>query len=78
VLVESFALGAVAQLSLPLSGLVVFRIEVRTPVIGALAAFAAGGILAMLTDSLIPFADERSERAGLWTVIGFCAALAMT
>ena len=43
-----------------------------------LSAFAAGGILAMLCDSLIPFAHERSEYAGLWTVIGFCAALAMT
>jgi len=43
-----------------------------------MAAFAAGGILAMLTDSLIPFANERSKRAGLWTVVGFCAALAMT
>jgi ZIP family zinc transporter len=42
-----------------------------------MAAFAAGGILAMITDALIPFAVERSKRAGLWTVIGFCAALAM-
>jgi zinc transporter, ZIP family len=41
------------------------------------AAFASGGILAMLTDSLIPFGHERSERAGIWTVIGFCSALAM-
>jgi len=43
-----------------------------------MAAFAAVGILAMLTDSLIPFANERSKQAGLWTVVGFCAALAMT
>ena len=43
-----------------------------------MAAFAAGGILAMITDSLIPFANERSKRAGLWTVVGFCSALAMT
>ena len=42
-----------------------------------MAALAAGGILAMITDSLIPFAVERSKRAGLWTVLGFCAALAM-
>jgi zinc transporter, ZIP family len=41
------------------------------------AALAAGGILAMLTNSLIPFAHERSEQAGLWTVVGFCFALAM-
>jgi len=43
-----------------------------------MAAFAAGGILAMVTDSLIPFANERSKRAGLLTVVGFCMALAMT
>lgn len=43
-----------------------------------ISAFAAGGILAMLSDSLIPFAHERSEYAGLSTVIGFCSALAMT
>ena len=43
-----------------------------------MAAFAAGGILTMLADSLIPFAVERSQRVGLWTVVGFCAALLLT
>ena len=42
-----------------------------------MAAFASGGILAMLSDSLIPFAHERSKAAGLWTVVGFCASYAM-
>ena len=41
------------------------------------AALASGGILAMLANSLIPFAHERSQRAGTWTVVGFCSALAM-
>ena len=41
------------------------------------AALAAGGILAMLANSLIPFAHERSEGAGTWTVVGFCFALAL-
>ena len=41
------------------------------------AALASGGILAMLTNSLVPFAHERSEQAGLWTVVGFCFALAL-
>lgn len=41
----------------------------------ALAALAAGGLLAMLTDSLIPFAYERGgEFAGLGTVVGFVVA----
>jgi zinc transporter, ZIP family len=40
------------------------------------AAFAAGGLLAMLTDSLIPFAYEHGgELAGVGTVLGFCLAL---
>ena len=43
-----------------------------------MAAFAAGGILAMLSNSLIPFAHERAKGAGLWTVVGFCASFAMS
>ncbi|MFL5777423.1 MAG: hypothetical protein ACJ761_00640, partial [Chloroflexota bacterium] len=41
------------------------------------AAFAAGGLLAMLTDSLIPFAYEKGGiEAGVFTVVGFAVALA--
>ena len=41
------------------------------------AAFAAGGLLAMLTDSLMPFALERGGTwAGIWTVVGFAVSLA--
>jgi len=41
------------------------------------AAFAAGGLLAMLTDSLMPFALERGGTwAGIWTVVGFATSLA--
>ncbi len=40
------------------------------------AAVAAGGILAMLTNSLMPFAFNKGGRlAGLWTVIGFAGTL---
>ncbi len=40
------------------------------------AALAAGGLLAMLTNSLIPFAYERGkEWAGVATVVGFCLTL---
>jgi ZIP family zinc transporter len=43
------------------------------------AAIAAGGLLAMLTDSLIPFAyDKGGIGAGFATVVGFVAALAIT
>jgi ZIP family zinc transporter len=43
-----------------------------------MAAFASGGILATLSNSLIPFANERSPTAGFWTVVGFCTSFAMT
>jgi zinc transporter, ZIP family len=37
------------------------------------AAFAAGGLLGMLTNSLMPFAYEHGgEFAGVGTVVGFC------
>jgi ZIP family zinc transporter len=42
------------------------------------ATLAAGGLLAMLTDSLIPFAYDRAGlQAGIWTVVGFAVALAL-
>ena len=44
---------------------------------GRAAAVAAGGLLAMLTDSLMPYAFQRAGRqAGVWTVVGFAAAMA--
>jgi zinc transporter, ZIP family len=44
-----------------------------------LAAIAAGGLLAMLTNSLMPFAFERGKSmAGLATVVGFCLTLLTT
>jgi ZIP family zinc transporter len=40
------------------------------------AGLAAGGVLAMLTNSLMPFSFERGGRlAGLWTVVGFVLAI---
>jgi ZIP family zinc transporter len=40
------------------------------------AALAAGGLIAMLTNSLIPFAFERGrEWAGVATAVGFCVSL---
>jgi ZIP family zinc transporter len=43
----------------------------------AVTALAAGGLLAMLTDSLMPYAvKEGGTKAGIWTVVGFVASLA--
>jgi ZIP family zinc transporter len=44
-----------------------------------MAALAAGGLLAMLTNSLMPFAYERGgQLAGAATVVGFCLSLGGT
>jgi ZIP family zinc transporter len=44
-----------------------------------MAAIAAGGLLAMITNSLIPFAYERGgQLAGVGAVIGFCLSLGGT
>jgi ZIP family zinc transporter len=41
------------------------------------AAFGAGGLIAMLTASLIPFSYDRAgATAGIWAVVGFALALA--
>jgi ZIP family zinc transporter len=43
------------------------------------AAIGGGGLLAMLTASLIPFAYEKGGAgAAVGTVVGFCASLAMS
>ena len=43
------------------------------------AALAAGGLLAMLTNSLIPFAYERGkDLVGVATVVGFCLTMPNT
>jgi len=46
---------------------------------GRAASFAAGGLLAMMTNSLMPFAFERGgSMAGIATVVGFAVSLAST
>ena len=41
-----------------------------------MAALAAGGLLAMLTNSLMPFSFERGGAlAGAATAVGFCVSL---
>ncbi len=42
-----------------------------------MAALAAGGLIAMMTNSLMPFAFEHGgDQAGFWTVVGFALAVA--
>ncbi|HXU63824.1 MAG TPA: ZIP family zinc transporter [Polyangia bacterium] len=61
-----------------LMGFVVFR-HFSQAVISATTAVAAGAILAMIADTMIPEAfEETRTTAGLVTVIGFLAAFALT
>jgi ZIP family zinc transporter len=54
-------------------------VSIDTAATGArAAALAAGGLLAMLTNSLMPFALERGGRlAGIWAVVGFALSVAL-
>jgi ZIP family zinc transporter len=61
-----------------LAGYAVFS-RFSPEVIAATTAVAAGAILAMLADTMIPEAfDEAHEFAGLITVLGFLAAFILT
>jgi zinc transporter, ZIP family len=47
--------------------------------IAFIQAFAAGALLTMLADTMMPEAFEHGGRAvGLWTTLGFCVAFALT
>jgi ZIP family zinc transporter len=49
-----------------------FGIRVSGATGAAVSAFAAGGLIAMLTTSLIPFSFERGGLiTGIWAVAGF-------
>lgn len=78
-MLQAFALGAIAQSSLLLSGILPFFLWIPDRIVGILAGFGAGGVLAMLTASLVPFAYEKGGAgAALGTVAGFCASMTQT
>jgi zinc transporter, ZIP family len=53
--------------------------QASPPLVAAITAIAAGAILAMLSDTMIPEASEGShELTGLLTVIGFLAAFVLS
>lgn len=61
-----------------LLGYSVFR-HFSPQVVAATTAVAAGGVLAMLVDTMIPEAfEETHDFAGLITVTGFLAAFALS
>ena len=70
-MLDAFALGAVTQLSLVLSGLVVFLIAVPKRVVGALAGFGAGALIAAVARDLLPEAHRlQLIQSSLWAMLG--------
>ena len=72
--------GAIVLLSAlaALAGNLIFR-RFSSQVIGATTAVAAGGILAMLADTMMPEAfEDAHELVGMITVAGFLAAFLLT
>ena len=59
-MLNAFALGALSQLSLILSGLMVFLVSVPKRVVGALAGFGAGALIAAVARDLLPEAHGKA------------------
>jgi ZIP family zinc transporter len=68
---EAFALGGLAQSSLLLAGLAVYWVHPTTRVIGALAGFGAGALIAAVAFDLVPQAESLENwETALWLLIG--------
>jgi ZIP family zinc transporter len=76
-MIQAFLLGALAQTSLVLSGLAVYRVRFSAGVVGALAAFGAGSLLGAISFSLIPqaAADLSAPLIAVWLLTGAFAYL---
>jgi ZIP family zinc transporter len=70
-MLESFGLGALAQSSLLFAGLLVCWVAVPRRLIGILAGFGAGALIAAVSFDLLAEADAlASWQLGLWMLIG--------
>lgn len=70
-MLEAVVLGALAQSSLVLSGLVVYGISVPPKVVGGLAGFGAGALIAAIAFDLVPESEVLSlPESALWLLIG--------
>jgi zinc transporter, ZIP family len=68
---EAILVGALAQLSLVLSGLVVYVVRVPRRIVGALAGYGAGALLGAIAFDLIPEAEELATlQSALWLLAG--------
>ena len=68
-MLQAFALGAIAQSSLLLSGIVPFFLRIPDRIIGILAGFGAGALLAAVAFDLVPEAISVAEVA-IWFFVG--------
>jgi ZIP family zinc transporter len=70
-MLNAFVLGAVSQVSLIVSGLIVFLVAVPKRLVGALAAFGAGALIAAVARDLLPEAHAlQLVQASLWALLG--------
>jgi len=68
---QAFALGGLAQASLLLAGLLVYWVKPTTRVIGALAGYGAGALIAAVAFDLVPEAEELDQlELAVWMLIG--------
>jgi ZIP family zinc transporter len=68
-MLQAFALGAVAQSSLLLSGLLPFFMHIPDRVVGILAGIGAGALIGAVAFDLVPEAISATEVA-LWFLVG--------
>ena len=68
-MLQAFALGAIAQSSLLLSGIIPFFLRIPDRIIGILAGIGAGALMAAVAFDLVPEAISTAEVA-LWFFVG--------
>jgi ZIP family zinc transporter len=70
-MLQAFALGAIAQSSLILSGLLPYVLRIPDRIVGILAGFGAGALIAAIAFDLVPEADVLpTSESALWLLIG--------
>jgi ZIP family zinc transporter len=75
-MLQAFGLGLLAQSSLLLAGLLVYRVTMPPRLVGALAGFGAGALIAAVSFDLIGETEElESWQMGLWMLVGLAVFL---
>ena len=70
-LLEAFVVGALAQSSLILSGLLVYRFRMPPRAVGQLAGFGAGALLGAAAFDLVPEAQSLANlEIAMWLLVG--------